>query len=307
MRLQVGIVLACVAAVAIICALPAPWYQIHVVGPNFENAMMLGEDPLDTEVRQLDGQWTLWDYELNNATFNPPPERFEEPMSVVDFTSGDPDNPNANVLEVYHATSAMVVGGVVAFAAAAFGAYNVARHDRFRWFTAASMLLAAILLFAAPAYFGFELPGAFDADASTGSPEAFGAAYSPYIDQTAGPPPFYQDFSGGYPNTDARAAEQLEYGPGLGFYMAGIGAVLAIIAGAFLFGAPQWGSARATARPREIYRYVPVPVVANTPPVQRVQRNARGVDFNSTSPGLPADMRRTGIAETPQRMDRYRR
>jgi hypothetical protein len=306
-RLQVGIVLACVAAVAIICALPAPWYQIHVVGPNFDNAMMAGEEPLDGELRQLDGQWTLWDYELNNATFDLPPPQSCEPMSVVDFTASDPANPNANALEVYHATSAMVVGGAIAFAAAAFGAYNVARHDRFRWLTAASMLLAAILLFAAPAYFGFELPGAISDDASTGSPDAFGAAYSPYIDQSAGPPPFYPDFSGGYPNADARDAEQLEYGPGLGFYMAGIGAVLAIIAGAFLFGAPQWGSARANVRPREIYRYVPVPVVANAPPVQRYPRRARGIDYNPSSPGLPSDLRRTGIAETPARVVRYRR
>ena len=304
-RLQAGILLAAIAAAAIVCALPAPWYNVYVVGPNFENAMQAGEPADQQEVRQLDGTWTMWDYELNNATFAAPPPQFTEPMSV--YTFGDDAgkvDPNANVKEVYATTSGLVVSGAFAFVAAAVGAYQVSRNGKWRMFTAASMLLAGILLFAAPALYGFELPGAMADDAATGDPMAFGAAYEPYIDSTAGPAPFYGDFSGGYGAPEG-ASEQLEYGPGVGWYLSGFAAVMSVLAGALLFGAPQWGSAKAAPRPREVYRYVPVPIVTAAPRVPRYPRHAGGMGPVTTSPGLAPEMRRTGIASTPEPVDRY--
>jgi hypothetical protein len=304
-RLQAGILLAAIAAAAILCTLPAPWYNVYVVGPNFEEAMRVGEPPLDQEIRVLDGTWTVWDYELNNATFSAPLPEFTEPMSVYTFGEDEREvDPNANVNEVYATTSGLVVSGSLAFLAAAVGSYQVARNGRWRMFTAASMLLAGILMFAAPAYYGFELPGAMADDAARGDPLAFGAAYEPYIDSTAGPPPFYGDFEGGY-DAPAGASEQLEYGPGVGWYLSGFAAVMSVLAGALLFGAPQWGSAKATPRPREIYRYVPIPIITGAPHVPRYPRRGASYGVNPASPGLSPEMRGTGIARTPAQVDRY--
>ena len=66
MRLRIGLVLATIAIVAVLFALPASFYHIHVVGPNFIAAMEVNEDPMDQEIRELEGEWNLGTYKIAN-------------------------------------------------------------------------------------------------------------------------------------------------------------------------------------------------------------------------------------------------
>ncbi len=316
MRLQVGLLVAAIAAATVLCALPAPWYSIRVVGPNFEDAMVLGVPAEDQEIRELEGEWSLWKYELANSSFAPavppppPPGEvnpYNDPLTVTFLTEADVKQPNAATLEVYSSTSALFVSGMAAVAAASFGAYNVARRGKWRAFTGATYVLGAVLLFAAPAYFSAELPDAMREDAEGGDEASFGAAYEPYIEPETPIVGYYVDFSGGYNNDDPFASEQFSYGSGVGWALAGLSAGLCVLAGALLYGAPQWGSVKAPIRPREVYKYIAVPVVTGAPHVPRYPRRGGSYGHNATSPGLAPGMRRTGIAETPQPVDRYAR
>ncbi len=83
MRLRIGLVLATIAIVAVLFALPASWYHIHVVGPNFLVAMEVNEDPFDQEVRELEGEWKLGNYQISNSTWSVPPEEFSDPSGTT--------------------------------------------------------------------------------------------------------------------------------------------------------------------------------------------------------------------------------
>jgi len=307
MRLRVGLVLCSVATVMVLCALPASWYHITVVGPDYTNAMQVGEPDQDTELRELNGDWSLWKHELTDEPFQVPPPQYTDPLTVNLYGDDEMQDPNANAIDVYSSTSAMVVAGAIGMAAAAFGAFNIARHDRWRAFTAASFVLAGVLLLAAPAYFGTELPSAMARDASTGDPLAFGAEYTPYINPDTVTPGFYKDLSGSYLHQTVDSQEQLTYGPGIGWFLSGAAAVLCLIAAGVVYGASQWRPLGTRKPTREVLRYVPVPVVTNASTVPRYTRRAGSYEAVSTSPGLPSDLRRTGIAETPPTVDRYRR
>jgi hypothetical protein len=307
MRLRVGLVLCSVATVLVLCALPASWYHITVVGPDYTNAMQVGDPGQDTELRELNGDWSLWKHELTDEPFQVPPPQYTDPLTVNLYGDDEMQAPNANTIDVYSSTSAMVVAGAIGMAAAAFGAFNIARHDRWRAFTAASFVLAGILLFAAPAYFGSQLPSAMACDASTGDPLAFGAEYTPYINPDTVTPGFYKDLSGSYLHQTSNSQEQLTYGPGIGFFLSGAAAVLCLITAGVVYGASQWRPLSTRKQTREVLRYVPVPVVTNAPTVPRYTRRSGPYEAVSTSPGLPSDQRRTGIAQTPPPVARYHR
>jgi hypothetical protein len=307
LRLRVGLVLASVATVLVLCALPASWYHITVVGPDYTNAMTVGDPSEDTELRELNGDWTLWKHELSDEPFEVPPPRYTDPLTVNLYGDDEMQDPNANAIEVYSNTSAMAVAGVIGMAAAAFGAFNIARHDRWRAFTAASFVLAGILLLAAPAYFGSQLPSAMARDASTGDPLAFGAEYTAYINPDTVTPGFYKDLSGSYLHQTDDSREQLTYGPGIGWFLSGTAAVLCLITAGVVYGASQWRPLSIRRPVREVLRYVPVPVVTNASTVPRYTRRAGPYEAVSMSPGLPSDQRRTGIAEVPPVITRYRR
>jgi hypothetical protein len=291
----------------VLCALPASWYHITVVGPDYTNAMQVGDPGQDNELRELNGDWSLWKHELTDEPFQVPPPQYTDPLTVNLYGDDEMQTPNANTIEVYSSTSAMVVAGAIGMAAAAFGAFNIARHDRWRVFTAASFVLAGILLLAAPAYFGTQLPSAMARDASTGDPLAFGAEYTPYINSDTVTPGFYKDLSGSYLHQTSTSQEQLTYGPGIGWFLSGAAAVLCLITAGVVYGASQWRPLRTRRPEREVLRYVPVPVVTNASTVPRYTRRAGSYEAVNTSPGLPSDMRRTGIAEVPPTVMRYRR
>jgi len=266
MRLHVGLVLGTIAIVAVLCALPAPWYHVHVVGQNFMG-VGVNEPSDDVEIRELEGEWNLRNYVINNQTWEAPPERFEEPMTVMPiFEPEDPDepSPNAQAAEVVQTTTVATVGAVVALALGAFGAWNIARLGRYRLFTGASFVLAGILLVGGAYNFGAELPEAMAADADTGLDGTFSLEFEPYLNPDEGDPAFYDEFSGGYADNSERNTEQLSFGPGSGFWLSGIGGVLAAIAGLFLVGAPQY-TPKPKGQPKtvEVVRYVPVPTLSN--------------------------------------------
>lgn len=299
MRLRVGLVLATVAVVCVLCSIPASWYHVQVVGPHFAVSEAM-EIPIDrAERRQIDGDFTLWDYSISNATFTdqlpdpPDPSEYQDPMWVSDFSEEDVVIPNENTVAVYEETTLLIGTSVFIMALGAFGAWNIARYDRYRMFTAASFVLAAVLLFGACYYFGQELPGAMEADSATGMEESFGLAFEPYIDPL-GDPGYYYEFSGGYPNQDPRAGEQLSYGPESGWWLAGTGALFSILAGAMLVGAPMWAPLkRRQPATREVVRFVPVPHMANTRQRRLYPRRMPGV--SGSSPGQPRRVDRTHL------------
>jgi hypothetical protein len=267
MRLHIGLVLGTIAIVAVLCALPASWYTIHVVGPNFM-AIGANEPTMDDDIRELEGEWNLRNYVINNQTWEAPPERFEEPMTVMPiFEPADPDlppPPNAQAAEVVRDTVVASVVAVAALGLGAFGAWNIARFNRFRLFTAASFVLAGILLVGAVYNFGSEMPGAMDADAATEQDGTFSLEFDQYLDPKEGEPGYYSEFSGGYPDNNPRSMEQLSYGPGAGWYLAGMGGVFAILTGLVLVAAPQYSPRpKADGKAVEVVRYVPVPSVTS--------------------------------------------
>lgn len=285
MRLRIGLVLAAIAAVLVLSSLPASWYHVNVVGPNFLLAVGVPDPARTEEIREIDGEFGLYNYHITNSSWQVPPEEYDDPMTVMPLygqeTGGQPV-PNENAIEVYAGTTAAVAAAIVALALGAFGAWNIARYDRYRWFTAASLALAAVLLVGGCIYFSSALPGALEADAATGHEDTFGMAFSPYIDTTAGEPGFYSEFAGGYPNNDERLPEQLSYGPGAGWWLAGAGGIFAIIAAAVLVGAPMWTPRR---RPRTdvvpAVKYVPVPTTDSLRGRRRYPKRMSGVSGNS--------------------------
>lgn len=261
MRLRIGLALATFAVLALLFALPSTFYNIHVVGPNFDMVGPDGPTPED-EVRQLDGRWTLWSYTGANSTFQTGSDRFEEPLTVVTFYGDEGGSlPDSQALEVYQNTLVVVMAALVAFSLAAVGTWNVARHGRFQMFTAASFFLVAVLLLGGCFYFGTGLPAAMHADSTGGGADSFGGTFSPFIDPEGGEPGYYFEFSGGYPNQDPNLREQLQYGPGGGWWMAGAAGILALITAGVMVGAPNWEAMKEGTSDRtvEVVRYVPIP------------------------------------------------
>ena len=267
MRLHIGLILGTVAIVAVLCALPASWYTIHVVGPNFM-AIGANEPTMDDDIRELEGEWNLRNYVVNNQTWEAPPEEYCEPMTVMPiFEEVDPElptPPNANAAEVVQTTTVASVAAVVALGLGAFGAWNIARFDRFRLFTAASFILAGLLLVGAVYNFGTEMPGAMAADAATEQDGTFSLEFDQYLDPDEGEPGYYSEFAGGYPDNDPSNTEQLSFGPGAGWYLAGVGGVFAILTGIALVAAPMYSPRpRRSERTVEVVRYVPVPSISS--------------------------------------------
>ncbi|NIP34447.1 MAG: hypothetical protein GWN18_05875, partial [Thermoplasmata archaeon] len=85
--------------------------------------------------------------------------------------------------------------------------------------------------------FGSEMPGAMAADAVTEQEGTFSLEFDQYLDPDEGEPGYYSEFAGGYPDNDPRNMEQLSFGPGAGWYLAGIGGVFAILTGLVLVAA----------------------------------------------------------------------
>lgn len=267
MRLHVGLILGTIAIVAVLCALPASWYTIHVVGPNFM-AIGVNEPTADDDVRELQGEWNLRHYVINNQTWEAPPAETCEPMTVMPiFGEQDPNlppPPNAEAAEVVQTTTIASVAAVVALGLGAFGAWNIARFNRFRLFTAASFILAGLLLVGAVAHFGNALPGAMAADAATEQDGTFSLEFDQYLDPDEGEPAYYSDFSGGYLDNNPRNSEQLSFGPGSGWYLAGVGGVFAILTGIVLVAAPMYSPrSKTTTKTVEVVRYVPVPTLTS--------------------------------------------
>ena len=284
MRLRLGLVLGTIAIVLVLCALPASWYHVNVVGPNFVMAMELQEEPLETEIREIDGEWGLTNYRISDSSWQQPPEQTDDPMWVMPlYEDTEGPSPNANAQVVFRDTTVAIGAAVIALGLGAFGAWNIARHDRHRWFTTASFFLAAVLLVGACIHFSTALPGAMAEDASMGSEESWGAAFEPYLDPESDAPGFYTEFSGGYPNNDPRNAEQLSYGPGAGWWMAGAGGILALITAGVLVAAPQWRTMkRESPATVEVVRYVPVPTVSSIRDGRRYPRRMPAVSRTST-------------------------
>jgi hypothetical protein len=220
----------------------------------------------DEDIRELNGEWNLRNYVINNQTWEAPPEAFCEPMTVMPiFDQGDPNVPvpNENAAEVVRSTSVATVAAVMFLGFAAFGAWNIARHDRYRIFTAASFILAGILLVGGVYNFGAAMPEAMAADAETDLDGTFSLEFEPYLAPEEGEPGFYDDFSGGYADNNPRNSEQLAFGPGSGWWLAGIGGVLAVVSGLVLVGAPQYTPRTKRTKTVEVVRYVPVPSATN--------------------------------------------
>ncbi len=301
--------LGAIATVLVLCALAAPWYSVRVVGPNFEeaNAVSVPDDPImepdtsDQELREVTGEWSLWKYEHWDETFDVPPPMYSDPIHVYSYAEADeePVQPNANTNEVYKDTSAFVVAGTLAVAVAGFGAWNIARYNRWRMFTAASWFLAGILLLAGPAFLGSNLPDAMEADAATGHEDTYSLAFKPFINPENQPLAYYDDFSGGYRNDDPRASEQFEYGPASGWWLSGISAIMCLFVAALLFAAPQWKPLRFRRPATTEVRYVPVPVV--TQPLERRAYPRRMPSYNPQSPGHQPPSRYGHVAQVRPR------
>lgn len=284
MRLRIGLVLATIAIVAVLFALPASFYHVHVVGPNFIAAMEINEDPMDQEIRELEGEWNLGNYQISNSTWRVPPEEYSDPMTVVPmYGETDEPIPNANAQAVIENTTVAIGAAVVMMGLAAFGAWNIARHDRYRMFTSATFLLAGVLLIGSCMYMGTEMPDAMAADSASGHEDNFGIAFEAYIDPEGGEPGYYNEFSGGYPNNDARNAEQLSYGPGAGWWLAGFSGIMALITAGLFVGAPHWQPLKKeSTAPVEIIRYVPVPTVTSLRQRRRYPRRMPAISRDTT-------------------------
>ncbi len=281
MRLRIGILLGIVPFILVLSALPAGWYAIHTVGPDFRTVGPDGPTP-DDERRQLDGQWTLYEFRFFNETWNGqdrnPNNRW------MDLPVQDSGGPNEYAADVFMGTIIALSVGVGALCLGVFGMWNIALYDRYRWFTAASFFLAAVLFIGGCYYFGMSLPEAMWSDASVSSEESFGALFEPYIDPEGGDPGYYFEFDGGYPNDDPGLGEQLQYKPGSGWWLAGAAGIFALITSAVLVAAPSLETEKQAEGPTyEVVRYVPVPTVTNIKRRRRYPKNMPAISRNSPS------------------------
>jgi hypothetical protein len=272
-----------IAFILVLGALPTTWYSIHAVGPDFRTVGPDGPEP-DDERRQLDGSWSITSFRFYNETWE---ERDSNPAGKWTTTpiqeEGGPGTAvNGYSAEVYTETVIALGAGIGALCLAAFGMWNIARHNRYRWFTTASFFLAAVLFLGGCLNFGESLPEAMGADAQGSSGESFGALFEPYIDPEGGDPGFYYEFSGGYPSDEPTLGEQLQYGPGTGWWLAGAAGIFALVASAVLVAAPSIEEERAEeGEVREVVRYVPIPTVGDVKRRRRYPKRMPAVSRHS--------------------------
>jgi hypothetical protein len=283
LRLRLGIMLGIVPFILVLSAIPAGWFNIHTVGPDFRTVGPDGPGP-DDERRQLDGVWTLNQFRSYNATWqgqdaDPSGKWRTQPIQ----SEGGPDTAvNGHAAEVYAETVLLLVAGIWALSLGALGMWNIARHDRWRWFTAASFFLAAVLFLGGCYHYAMSLPDAMWSDTSVGGGESFGAMFDPYIDPEGGEPGYYFEFDGGYPNDDPSLGEQLQYGPGAGWWLAGAAGIFALIASAVLVAAPSLQEeVDGEGHVQEVVRYVPVPTVGDLKRRRRYPKRMPAVSRNS--------------------------
>ncbi|NIP35369.1 MAG: hypothetical protein GWN39_00490, partial [Thermoplasmata archaeon] len=222
MRLRVGILLGIVPFILIFSAIPAGWWSVHTVGPDFRTVGPDGPDA-DDERRQLDGAWSLTEFRFYNATWEGQDSNPSGKWQITPIQEGgDPaSSVNGDAAEVYRETILLMAAGIGALCLGAFGMWNIARNDRYRWFTTASLFLAAVLFLGGCYNYGMSLPGAMFSDSTEAGNQSFGGLFEPYIDPEGGEPGYYFEFDGGYPADDPRLGEQLQYGPGMGWWLAG--------------------------------------------------------------------------------------
>jgi hypothetical protein len=269
--------------VLILSALPAGWFHIHTVGPDFRTVGPDGPDAGD-ERRQLDGVWTLSSFRFYNETWN---GRDEDPTghwrtSPIQQDGGVDTTVNGHAAEVYSETAFTLVAGIWALCLASFGAWNIARHDRWRWFTTASFFLAGVLFLGGCYHYATSLPGAMWTDTAMGGGDSFGGLFDPYIDPEGGDPGYYFEFDGGYPNDDPTLGEQLQYGPGAGWWMAGAAGIFALMTSAIMVAAPSMKDEMGDrGHVQEVVRYVPVPTVGDVKRRRRYPKRMPAVSRNS--------------------------
>ncbi len=284
MRLRVGIVLGIVAFILVLSALPASWYSIHTVGPDFRTVGPDGPTPED-ETRQLDGQWTLYEFRLYNVTWensDTSPQGRWRTYPIHGGTGDEGTGPNDHAREVLSGVTMALGVGMVALLLGTFGVWNIARRDRFQWFTAASFFLAALLFLGACYHMGMGLPDAMWSDSSSGHEDSYGVIFAPYIDPEGGEPGYYFEFDGGYPSDEPRLREQLQYGPGSGWWLAGAAGIFALMASAVLVAAPSLREEMdGSGKTFEVVRYVPVPTVTNIKRRRRYPKRMPAVSRNS--------------------------
>lgn len=288
MRLRVGIMLGVVPFILVFSALFAGWFHVHAVGPDFRTVGPDGPTPND-ERRQLDGVWTLSEFRFYNATWNgqdsDPTGKWH--TSPIQEEGGPDTSINGQAAEVYSETVLALVAGIWALSLASFGVWNIARHDRWRWFTTASYFLAAVLFLGGCYHYATALPDAMWTDTATGEADSFGALFDHYIDPEGGEPGYYFEFDGGYPNDDPRLGEQLQYGPGAGWWLAGAAGIFALISSALMVAAPSMERevAQDMGHVEEVVRYVPVPTVGNVKRRRRYPKRMPAVSRNSPGQG----------------------
>jgi hypothetical protein len=284
LRLRAGIVLGIIAIILVLSALPASWYSIHAVGPDFRTVGPDGPVPED-ETRQLDGQWTLYEFHFYNATWedtDSSPEGRWETSPIRDGTGEEGTGPNDDAREVISVVTIALGTGIGALLLGTFGIWNIAREDRFRWFTAASFFLAAVLFLGACYHMGMGLPEAMRSDSYSGHEDSYGALFAPYIDPEGGEPGYYFEFDGGYPAEEPWLREQLQYGPGSGWWLAGAAGIFALMASAVLVAAPSLrDEMEGTGKALEVVRYVPVPTVTNVKRRRRYPKRMPAVSRHS--------------------------
>jgi hypothetical protein len=274
-----------IAFILVLGALPSSWYSVHCVGPDFRTVGPDGPEP-DDERRQLDGSWSITTFRLYNETWegqdtNPSGKWNATP---IQGEGGAGVAVNGHSAEVYRESIIALGAGIGALCLAAFGMWNIAHHDRYRWFTAASMFLAAVLFLGGCYNYAMSLPEAMMSDASLSSGDSFGALFEPYIDPEGGEPGFYFEFEGGYPSDEPTLGEQLQYGPGSGWWLAGAAGVFALVASAILVAAPSVEEERAErGEVREVVRYVPIPTVGDVKRRRRYPKRMPAVSRNSPS------------------------
>ena len=284
MRLRVGIVLGIVAFILVLSALPASWFSIHAVGPDFRTVGPDGPTPED-ETRQLDGQWTLYEFRYYNVTWettDSTPQGRWRTYPIHDATGDEGTGPNDDARAVISMVTINLGAGIMALLLGMFGVWNIARRDRFRWFTAASFFLAALLFLVACYHMGMGLPDAMWSDSSSGHEDSYGALFAPYIDPEGGEPGYYFEFDGGYPADEPWLREQLQYGPGSGWWLAGAAGIFALMASAVLVAAPSLREEmEGSGKTFEVVRYVPVPTVTNIKRRRRYPKRMPAVSRNS--------------------------
>lgn len=280
MRLLVGIVLVVIAFILVLFAPMASFYNVHTVGPDFRTVGPDGPTDED-ETRQLDGEGYLTGYRLSNLTWDRDMDPRERDWEAYSFYGSSSDAISGRGREVYVETGVALVAGVIALGLGSCGIWNVARRDRYRWFTAASLFLAGVMFVGGCYHFANSLPEAMWSD-STDYPGSFGGFFSPYIDPEGGEPGYYFEFSGGYPSEEPWLREQLQYGPRSGWWLMGAAGIAALVSSAVLVGAPSWLEERESTGPTvEVVRYVPVPTVTNLRRRRRYPKRMPAVSRNS--------------------------